>query len=94
MENAPRQVTAAIAATLARLEMAAPGQKHHRLRAAAVTLGGLMAGAGFTAAEAEVVLLNAVKRAGGDDVNERNARATIAWGLDRGRQMPLQLRNR
>ena len=53
-----------------------------------------MAGAGFTAAEAEVVLLNAVKRAGGDDVNERNARATIAWGLDRGRQMPLQLRNR
>jgi hypothetical protein len=80
-----------IARVLARLEMAAPGQRHERLRAASVTLGGLANEAGFSDAEAERVLFDAVKRAGGDAVAERNARATIAWGLARGRRSPLCL---
>jgi hypothetical protein len=83
-----------IAGTLARLETAGPGQKHCRLRAAARTLGGLMEEGGFTEAEAERVLFDAVSRAGGADVVERNARATIAWGLDKGRRSPIRLGDR
>lgn len=81
---------AMIAATLARLETAGRGQKHERLRAAARTLGGLMDEAGFTAADAERVLFDAVLRAGGAEVFEKNARATIAWGLETGRRQPLR----
>lgn len=92
-EASPR-VAAAIAATLACLEMAGPGQKHNRLRAAARTLGGLMDEVGFTAADAERVLFDAVKRAGGAEVVERNARGTIAWGLERGRRALLRLEDR
>ena len=84
----------AIARTLARLEMAAPGQRHARLRAAACTLGGLMDELGFSEAEAEGVLFDAVRRAGGVEVVERNARGTIAWGLQRGRRGPLRLGGR
>ena len=85
---APR-IAETVARVLARLEMAGPGQKHDRLRAAARTLGGLMDEAGFSAADAERVLMDAVRRAGGNEVVERNARATIAWGLERGRSAPL-----
>jgi hypothetical protein len=92
--EASPSVAAAIAATLARLEMAGPGQKHERLRAAARTLGGLMDEAGFSAADAERVLFDAVKRAGGAEVVEKNARGTIAWGLERGRRTPLRLEDR
>jgi len=84
----------AIARTLARLEMAPPGQRHERLRAAACTLGGLMDELGFSEAEAERVLFDAVRRAGGAEVVEKNARGTIAWGLDRGRRAPLRLGDR
>jgi hypothetical protein len=83
-----------IAATLARLETAAQGQKHDRLRAAARTLGGLMDEGGFTEAEAERALFDAVMRAGGAEVMEKNARATIAWGLEAGRRAPIQLERR
>ncbi len=79
-----------ITATLTRLELAGPGHKHERLRAAACTMGGLMDEAGFSSADAERVLFDAVKRAGGAGVVERNARATIAWGLEKGRQSPLR----
>jgi len=84
----------AIARTLARLEMAPPGQRHACLRAGACTLGGLMDELGFTEAEAERVLLDAVRRAGGTDVVEKNARGTIAWGLERGRRAPLGMGSR
>jgi hypothetical protein len=88
------RMAAAIAWTLARLEMSGQGQRHDRLRAAACTLGGLMDEAGFSSADAERVLFDAVKRAGGNAVVERNARATIAWGLNRGRRAPLRLEDR
>jgi hypothetical protein len=45
---------------------------------------------GFSEAEAERVLFDAVHRAGGAEVVERNARGTIAWGLKRGRREPLR----
>jgi hypothetical protein len=64
------------------------------LRAAACTLGGLMDELGFSEAEAERVLFDAVRRAGGAEVVEKNARGTIAWGLDRGRRAPLRLGDR
>ena len=85
------RIVAAMTTTLARLEMAAPGQRHDRLRAAAVTIGGLMDQVGITIAAAERTLLDAVRRAGGAEIVERNARGTIAWGLDRGRRSPLRL---
>jgi hypothetical protein len=74
---------------LFRVRTAAPGQRHAKLRAAACTLGGLLDEGGFTEAEAERELFAAVYAAGGNDVYERNARATIAWGLRKGRQSPL-----
>jgi hypothetical protein len=74
---------------LFRVRTAAPGQRHGKLRAAACTLGGLLDAGGFTETEAERELLAAVKAAGGLDVHERNALATIAWGLRKGRQSPL-----
>jgi Bifunctional DNA primase/polymerase, N-terminal len=84
-------IVTAITTILTRLEMAAAGQKHDRLRAAAVTIGGLLDEAGITTADAEQTLLEAVRRAGGAEVIESNARKTIAWGLDRGRRSPLRL---
>jgi hypothetical protein len=74
---------------LFRVRTAAPGQRHAKLRAAACTLGGLLDTGCFTEAEAERELLAAVRAAGGIDIYERNARATIAWGLRMGRQSPL-----
>jgi hypothetical protein len=44
---------------------------------------------GFTEAEAERELFAAVCAAGGNDVYERNALATIAGGLRKGRQSAL-----
>jgi hypothetical protein len=74
---------------LFRLRTASPGQRHVKLRAAACTIGGLLDAGDFSEAEAERELLAAVKTAGGFDVRERNALATIAWGLRKGRQSPL-----
>jgi hypothetical protein len=85
------QAARIVAAALARLEMAGAGQKHERLRAAARTLGGVADAAGFSDHDAEEVLFAAVLRAGGAEVRERNARATIRWGLSKGRSVPLSL---
>jgi hypothetical protein len=74
---------------LFRVRTAPPGQRHINLRAAACTLGGLLDAAGISEAEAERELFAAVLAAGGNDVAERNARATIAWGLRKGREKPL-----
>jgi hypothetical protein len=97
--SGPRPATASpeihamrlIERALFRLRTASPGQRHVKLRAAACTLGGLLDAGDFTEAEAERELLAAVKAAGGLDVLERNALATIAWGLRKGRQSPLLL---
>jgi hypothetical protein len=75
------------ARVLLRLRTAPPGQRHHRLRAAARTLGGDTYG--FSKAHATRSLLDAVLAAGGAEVSQQNALGTIAWGLEKGRQTPL-----
>lgn len=75
--------------TLNRLEAAAEGHRHEVLRGAACTLGGLLDAVGMPAAEAERLLLDAVVRAGGNRVDQRNAISTIRWGLRRGAASPL-----
>ncbi|HEY0181731.1 MAG TPA: hypothetical protein VGC09_02890 [Rhodopila sp.] len=79
-----------IARSLLRVETAGEGERHSRLRAAARTIGGVLDQAGISETEAKRVLLDAVKRSGGNAVNETNASQTIAWALARGRQAPLQ----
>jgi hypothetical protein len=88
-----RHITAILTGVLTRLEAAPDGQRHARLRAASVTMGGLLDVAGIREADAARVLMDAVCRAGGAAVVETNAAATIAWGLARGRQSPLSLGN-
>jgi hypothetical protein len=53
-----------------------------------------MDSAGFSAADAEHVLFDAVRRAGGLEVVEKNARRTIAWGLEKGRLAPIKFEDR
>lgn len=89
-----RRAAAILAASLARLRTAPEGQRHHRLRAAARTLGGLAGLVGITDADAERELLAAVLAAGGAAVDVTNASATIRWGLTQGRAMPLCLERR
>ena len=74
---------------LFRLETSLDGERHYRLRAAAFTVGGLLDAADISEAAAKEVLLAAVRRAGGTAVDERNATATIASGLNRGRRKPF-----
>lgn len=74
-----------------RVETARPGERHDQLRASACTIGGLLEQAGISEAAATRALLDAVKRAGGDAVNDENAAATIAWGLTKGAASPLSL---
>lgn len=81
-------------ASLRRLRTAAEGSRHHTLRAAACTLGGLLDAAGMSRAEAADHLLHAVLEAGGNRVDRANAKATIAWGLDKGARSPLNLEAR
>lgn len=79
---------------LLRVETAQPGERHCRLRDAALTLGGVLDCWSISQAAATRALLEAVKRAGGGDVDERNALGTITWGLTKGAASPLSLRGR
>ena len=81
-------------AALLKVETAPEGQRHERLRAAARTLGGIMEEAQIGEYEAGQALYEAVRRAGGDAVDGRNAAATIKWGLAKGRAAPLQIGGR
>ena len=83
-----------IARTLDRIASASEGQRHVQLRAASRTLGGLLDTAGIPRSVVERDLLNAVLQAGGSDVDQRNATATIAWGLDKGTAAPLVIGGR
>jgi hypothetical protein len=77
---------------LERLASAPPGERHFRLRAAARTIGGLLDLDGATTrSDAARRLLAAVQDAGGDDVNTKNAAATIAWALEKGAAKPLRM---
>ena len=74
---------------LDRVSNASPGGRHYALRAASYTIGGLI-GPQIQKSEAATALLRAVQAAGGDKVNEDNAKATIGSGLDKGAGFPLR----
>jgi hypothetical protein len=78
-----------IANALLRVRTAAHGDKHRTLRAAAVTIGGLIDAAGISGADAHRQLLDAVTAAGALDL--KKAAKTAEWGLSRGRERPLTL---
>jgi hypothetical protein len=80
-----------ILASLRKLENAPEGQRHKALRAASCAIGGVLAAAGMPKADAKERLLHAVVLAGGDRVDQKNAKATIDWGLAKGTQTPLAL---
>lgn len=79
---------------LVRLRTAQPGSRHYELRAAAVTFGGLLEALALPERRLTELLVEAVRSAGGAAVDEANARRTIAWGLQRGAQSPLQVGGR
>ena len=83
-----------IAATVRKVESAPEGSRHATLRAAARTLGGVMGAAGLDNGTASRLLLDAVLRAGGTRIDQRNALGTIAWGLERGAASPLAVGGR
>ena len=72
-----------------RVSSAPPGGRHYALRSAAYTIGGLL-GPEIQKSEAALALLSAVRAAGGDKVNDDNAKATIESGLDKGAGFPLR----
>ena len=81
-----RRAQRLIEEAIARVRTAPPGQRHYRLRAAALTLGGLP---GFPPQTAAQLLLAAVIDAGGPAVDRKNAADTIQWGLKTGAARPL-----
>jgi hypothetical protein len=87
-----RYLNAAIRMECDRVHRAGKGQRNAALFAAAVALGQLVAGDALTAEEHAQVLLTA---AGGHIAvgaySERQARATIASGLDKGRTRPREV---
>jgi len=83
-----------VAASLRKVRAAVEGGRHSTLRAASRTIGGVLHLAGLSESDAAEQLLAAVIDAGGAAVNQRNARATIAWGLEKGRREPLGLDKR
>ena len=53
-------------------------------------LGGILDVSGMSRSVATRLLLEAVMSAGGTRVDQRNALATIKWGLERGAASPLR----
>ena len=75
---------------LERVAAARPGERHDTLRAATKIIGGILhLDDGITGSKVAADLLSAVNEAGGSDVVEDNAKATIAWALDWGKARPL-----
>lgn len=74
---------------LYRLETASEGTRHHQLRAAARTIGGLLDSAGISMRDAHQSLLAAVQRAGAEDM--ANADKTATYGLTEGMRQPWNM---
>jgi hypothetical protein len=70
---------------------ATDGQKHVQLRNAALSLGGVQAAAGFTDDQAVQWLMDALPSTVAD---WNAAQKTARWGLEQGRQKPIQLQDR
>ncbi len=73
------------------VKTAAEGQKHFRLRNAALALGGIQDEAGFSDAEAIDWLMDALP---GTVADWKAAKKTAAWGLAAGRDEPIKLEDR
>jgi hypothetical protein len=87
-----RYVDAAIRMECARVQDAPKGQRNASLFAAAVALGQLVAGGALTAEEHERVLFTAAGRhLAVGAYSQRQALATIASGLDKGRNRPREV---
>ncbi len=74
---------------LLEVESAPPGQRHHRVRDAARTIGGLIEQLDISTEDAAQKLYEAVQRAGAE--NLQGAYKTICWGLTVGRTAPLTI---
>jgi putative DNA primase/helicase len=90
--TANRRLEAYRVKVLDTLRQAREGQKHCRLRNAALSLGGIAAEAGFSDAAAVEWLLAALPRDGVKDWN--TAEHTARWGLAAGRDKPITLESR
>jgi hypothetical protein len=71
----------------ARVRDARPGQRHHTLRAAAKTVGGLLHALGMSTAELERYLVDLIMSTGAED--RANAERTARWAVEWGRNRPL-----
>lgn len=91
MEISEKRLSAFADAVIRRVESAPEGAKHHTLRAAARTLGGIQVAAGFSDSSAIEKLIKALPSTAKDLIG---ARKTAAWGLEDGRKYPLELENR
>lgn len=76
-------------AVLRRVRRAKDGEKHHTLRKAAYTIGGVLTHLSYGHAEAVRRLVTAAVEAGAVDV--LNAERTAEWGLECGKAKPLDL---
>lgn len=70
---------------------ATDGQKHVQLRSAALALGGVQAASGFADDQAVQWLMDALPSTVAD---WNAAQKTARWGLEQGRQKPIQLQDR
>lgn len=80
-----------IRAIIARVTNAQDGQKHHVLRNAALSLGGIVDAAGLGESEAVDMLVTALPASVEDWVG---AKRTAEWGVKQGRLRPLELEDR
>jgi len=78
-------------AVLATVKNAPQGSKHFTVRNAALSLGGIAARAGFSDDDLTRDLVEALP---GTVLDWNGARETIAWGLQNGRDRPLELEDR
>jgi hypothetical protein len=78
-------------ALLKNVSSAGEGQKHYRLRNAALALGGIQQEAGFSDEEAIGWLMQALPSTVAD---WKNAETTAAWALAKGREEPIKLEDR
>ena len=83
----PKRLRALLEAYADRVAATPPGQRHNTLIRYAVAAGGLIPH-GLDPREAEEALVAAAMSAG---LPEREARAAVEWGLEKGRQRPLVL---
>ena len=92
--NPDQRITRLIASALRNVQTAGEGQRHYQLRNSARLIGGVIDSAGIGEDAAAQALYDAVKSAGGNAVDGKNAAATIRWGLQIGRAAPIDLGGR